>query len=140
VTTALFIDSDVFLDTVLQRQPHSVASEQVLGMCETAEARGYTSSLILSNLYFILRRISTHTKAIEAVQKIRSYIDVLPVTDKEIGESIEAGFRDFEDGIQYFVCVNHKIDCFITRNVKDFKKASITVLTPKEWLETLRKE
>jgi predicted nucleic acid-binding protein len=137
VTLKAFIDTDVFLDTILQRQPHNGDSDLLLALCEKTRVHGHSSSLIMANLYFILRKLSGHTKAVQAVQKIRSYVKVLPLTDKEIGESIQAGFRDFEDGLQYFVCVNHGIDRFVTRNAKDFKKASIPVLSPREFLETL---
>ena len=137
MTRSLFIDTDIFLDTLLKRPPHCDSSDRLLGMCEGAEAQGHSSTLIMANLYFILRKISSHEKAVLAIQKIRSYIKILPLTDKEIGESIQAGFRDFEDGLQYFICVNHSIKVFITRNVKDFKKAAIPVLSPKEYLESL---
>jgi predicted nucleic acid-binding protein len=135
VTDKVFIDANVFLDTILKRSPHNIFSDQLLGMCERAEVEGFSSTLILANLHFVVRKMLGHEKAIQSLQKIRSVIKILPLTDKEIGESIQAGFRDFEDGLQYFICVNHKITCFITRNVDDFKKASIAVLSPKEYLD-----
>ena len=132
----VFIDTDVFLDTVLQRTPHDVSSGDLLGMCEKAQIEAYSSTLILANLYYILRKVSSHAKAVQSIGHIRSFIKILALTDKEIGESIQAGFPNFEDGLQYFICVNHNIGCFITRNAKDFKKAVITVLSPKEFLQT----
>lgn len=132
----LFIDTDVFLDTLLERKPHAFYSNQVTGLCEENEIKGFTSTLVIANIYYILNKISNHLKATEALKKIRSFIEVLPFTDKEVGESLSAGFKDFEDGVQCFIAINHKMDCFLTRNIKDFKKSSLPVFSPEEFLKT----
>ncbi|MBI1870638.1 MAG: PIN domain-containing protein [Chlamydiae bacterium] len=134
----IFIDTDIFLDTILDRKPHSEFSNELISSCERNEIDGYTSCLIVANIYYILNKISNHRKAIEAVTKIRSLIKILPLTDKEISESIHSEFDDFEDGVQYFIAMSHRMDCVITRNTKDFRKSNISVLTPKEFLQTLK--
>lgn len=133
----IFIDTDIFLDTILDRKPHSESSNELINLCEKNEISGYTSSLVLTNIYYIINKIASHQKAIQAISKIRALVTILSFTDKEVGESINAGFNDFEDGVQYFIAINNKIDCLITRNTKDFKKARISILTPKEFLLTL---
>jgi len=131
----IFIDTDIFLDTVFGRNPHFTSSQRILSLCEQNDISGHTSSLVIANLYYIINKVSNHSKSIAAIAKIRAFITILPFTDKEISESINAEFKDFEDGAQYFIAMNNKINCFVTRNVKDFRKANISVLTPKEFLE-----
>ncbi|MCA9407619.1 MAG: PIN domain-containing protein [Candidatus Omnitrophica bacterium] len=133
----IFIDTDVFLDTILDRKPYSDFSKKIVGLCERNNIEGYTSALVIANIYYIIKRLANKKKAMQAIANIRSLIKVLSVTDKEIGESINAEFDDFEDGVQYFVAMNNKLNCFITRNVKDYGKASIGILTPEEYLQTL---
>ncbi len=133
----IFIDTDIFLDTILDRKPHSNYSNRIISLCEQNEIQGFTSSLVIANIYYILNKLSSHNKALQAINKIRAIINILPFTDKEIGESINADFQDFEDGVQYFIAINNKVDRIITRNVKDFKKASIGILTPKEFLQSI---
>lgn len=134
----IFIDTDIFLDTIMERKPHSEFSNMLISLCELNKIEGHTSSLVIANIYYILNKLSNHEKAIEAINKICSLVKVLPFTDKEIRESIEAEFNDFEDGIQCFIALNHKIDCLITRNIKDFKKARLSILTPNEYLQTIK--
>jgi len=134
----VFIDTDVFMDTILDRKPHAEYSTKLINLCEQNEIAGHSSSLVIANIYYILNKIAGYKKAIQAISKIRSLIAILPFTDKEIGESINAEFKDFEDGVQYFIAVNHKIDCLITRNTKDFQKANIGILTAQEFLQTLK--
>lgn len=134
----IFIDTDVFLDTIIDRSPHCEFSNKLINLCEQNEIIGFTSSLVTANIYYIINKIAGCLKAVQAISKIRSLITILPFTDKEIGEAINAEFKDFEDGVQYFIAINHKIDYLITRNRKDFQKANISVLTPKEFLQILK--
>ncbi len=135
----VFIDTDIFLDTIFNRKPHCEFSQQIVSLCEQNEINGHTSSLVIANIYYIINRVSTYRKAIQAIGKIRSLLKILPLSDKEIGESINAEFKDFEDGVQYFIAMNNKIECFITRNVKDYQKSNISILTPKEFLKASQK-
>ena len=133
----IFIDTDVFLDTILKRKPHYEFSNKLIALCEQSEIDGFTSSLVIANIYYIVNKLTSHKEALQSISKIRSIIKVLPFTDKEICESINGGFRDFEDGVQYFISVNNKISHLITRNIKDFKKANISVLSPHGYLQSL---
>ena len=133
----IFIDTDIFLDTILKRKPHYEFSNKLIACCEQSEIDGFTSSLVIANIYYIVNKLTCHKEALQSISKIRSIIKVLPFTDKEIGESINGGFKDFEDGVQYFISVNNKISYLITRNIKDFKKANISVLSPQCYLQSL---
>ena len=132
----IFIDTDIFLDTLLARKPYYAFSNQILSLCEYNEVKGFTSCLVIANIYYILNKLTNRKKAIHAVSTIRAIIRVLPCTDKEIGESINSEFKDFEDGLQYFIAINNDINCIITRNIKDFKKSSISIVSAEQYLES----
>ncbi len=135
----IFIDADILLDTLLRREPHCYFSNKILSHCEEKQIQGFTSTLILANLYYILRKLSHHTKALEAIHKIRSLVQILPFTDNEVEASINSSFSDFEDGIQYFIALHHKIPHLITRNIEDFKKANIIISSAQDFLLTFNK-
>lgn len=48
--------------------------------------------------------------------------------------AIVSDFHDFEDAIQYSCALENNLTTIITRNVKDYKKASIPVLTPETFI------
>ncbi len=58
------------------------------------------------------------------------------MTDKVIDLSLDSDFRDFEDAIQYYIALENNLDIILTRNLKDFKKSKLPVLTAKEYLQT----
>ena len=131
----LFIDTDIILDIALTREPHFYSSAFISSLIETKSVVGYTSSIVISNIYYIIRKVDTHKTAIEFISKMRLFINILPVDDEIIFLSLESKFKYFEDAIQYYCAYNNKIDFLITRNVKDYSKAQIKVHTPEEYLK-----
>lgn len=137
----LFLDTDVILDVIFKREPHFMDSQKLMSLVEKDFFCGYTSSLIIANCYYIVSNNKDQKTALKAISKLRSVLYILPFTDKEIGESLSSDIKDFEDGIQYFICMNNKIDNLITRNISDYKNMDINALTPKDFmnLEAMKK-
>lgn len=131
----VFIDSDIILDIALNRKPHFIPSSVILTLIENKIIDGCTSSVIVSNIYYIFRKIESHKSAVHFISKLRSIVKILPVTDEMIKLSIESGFNDFEDGLQYYCAMINKADYFITRNVKNYIKTDIRVHAPEEYLK-----
>jgi len=130
----LFIDTDVILDIVLKREPFFSDSQRVLSLIERNYFSGFTSSLIVANCYYIINSNRDKKTALKTISKLRSILNVLPFTDKEIGESLNSKFKDFEDGVQYFIALNNNINNLITRDISDYRDLDINVLTPKDFL------
>jgi len=130
----IFVDSDILLDVLLERYPHFESSQKIVALVEKCVLQGYTSSLILANCFYIIENNFSTAKAVGAIQKIRSLFEVLPFSDKEIGESLSSNFTDFEDGIQYFIASNNNINTIITRNIKDYKNLDSDVFSPSTFL------
>ena len=62
----------------------------------------------------------------------------LALDDKVIGLALnDTDFEDFEDGIQYFSAIENNIDIIITRNLKDFKKSILPVMTAGQYLNSI---
>jgi predicted nucleic acid-binding protein len=130
----VFLDTDVILDVVFERNPHFYYSQTILSLIEKNLIIGFTSSLILANCYYVISSNKNREAAEQTISKLRSFLIVLPFHDKEIGESLNSDIKDFEDGVQYFITINNGLDTIVTRNISDFKNVDIHVLTPKDFL------
>ena len=126
-----YIDSDVILDVLMGREAFLAESSQILNLCETHQISGCTTTLAIANIYYILSRYDS-ASAKTAITSLRDILDELPVSDKEIGQSLNSKFKDFEDGVQNFVAEHHAYGYIITRNKKDYAHSSLKILTPKE--------
>lgn len=134
----ILIDTDVILDFLFDRKPFSDDAAQILALCEKNEIKGFVTSVIISNVYYLLRQRETHEKVIESLKALLSIVGVL-ITDKEIiAAALNSSFRDFEDALQnYSAESNKEIQAIVTRNVKDYKNSSLSVMMPDDYLKML---
>jgi len=134
--TDLFIDTDVIIDFLIDRKPHSREAAIIFTLIDNKKMRGYVSSLTLSNLYYILRKLESHNKVIAKLDSLSKMVNILRVDEQIIKNAISSSFPDFEDTIQYFSALDSKkIDVIITRNTKDYKNSGIPVMTPGDFLK-----
>jgi predicted nucleic acid-binding protein len=135
--TDLFIDTDVIIDFLIDRKPFSREAAIIFTLIEQKKLKGFSSSLTFSNLYYVLRKIESHNKVISKLDSLSKMVGILKVEEQTIKNALSSGFPDFEDSIQYFSAVDSKkIDVIITRNIRDFKKSEIPVMTPGDFLKT----
>ena len=131
----MLIDTDVLLDFFLNRQPFAEYSTQMVALCELGELRGFVTPVIVSNLYYILRRNSTHGKVISEITKLLSMVDVLSMNKAVVMAALQSRFNDFEDSLQYSAALQSgNISVIITPNIKDYRKSEIGVMTPETFV------
>lgn len=133
----VLLDSDVIIDFFLDRQPYSTYSEQVLSLCDSKKIKGYLTPVIFSNVYYLLRKSSSHQRAIEQLRNLISITDILVLDKSTILKSLSSGWNDFEGSLQNFSAEgNSSINVILTRNLKDYRKSSLSVLTPESYLKS----
>ena len=133
----VFIDTDVIVDFLTDRKPFSLESAKIFSLIDQKKIKGCVSSLSFSNLYYVLRKFGTHKKVINSLQELSEMVDILKVDSDIVKSALTSDFKDFEDSIQYFAAQEHKkIDCIITRNIKDYKDSPLPVMTPETFLVT----
>ncbi len=136
----VLIDTDVLLDFFFDRKPFSDNSAQILALCESKKIIGYVTPVIISNVYYLLRQSANHERVIEKLRELLLITEVLTMDRDVVLEAIRSNFTDFEDALQNYAAVkNAEISTIITRNVKDFKKSSIGVMLPGDYLITKRR-
>ena len=133
----IFFDTDVILDISIKRELDINDSVKLINLVENGLVKGYTSTIIFSNVYYIQRKLIGHEVSINFLKNLRLLLTVLNVDDSIIHKALESDFNDFEDAIQYFTAIENTMDCIITRNVNDYKKSIIPVYTPTELLKQL---
>jgi predicted nucleic acid-binding protein len=134
--TKIFIDSDIILDVLLEREEFFESSANILNLSELDEIKLFTSVIAITNIAYILRKeLKNNKKVNEYINIILGITKALPVTEEIIINSMETDFNDFEDSIQYITAKTNGIKILLSRNKKDYKKAEIQILTPIEFLE-----
>ena len=135
----VFIDSDVILDVLCKRIPHYQYSAQIFTLGDLKKINLYTTSLSFANVYYILRKTVGGEKAKYFLRKLRLLIKILAADEKETDLALNSKFTDFEDALQYYTALKHKMEVILTRNVKDYKEKDIIVQTPEHFVKNYEK-
>ena len=131
----IFLDTDVALDHLADRQPFAEYAHRLLALAETDELTICVSSLSFSNLYYILRKLKGHADALALLGKLKLLVRVSAVGESEIQAALVSSFKDFEDAIQHFAAkAEGGVSAIVTRNKADYSASEIPVLSPDEFL------
>jgi predicted nucleic acid-binding protein len=131
---SIFLDTDVILDFLLDRDSFSEASVHLLTLGDMGRISLYSSGLVFSNCYYVLRKISSHGKAIDALQSLGSFIEFTTLDHQVVLDALHSSFKDFEDALQNASATASGLKVLITRNGKDYKKSNLSVMTPEEYI------
>lgn len=133
-----FLDTNVVIDFLADRQPFSHAAAQLFNLAVSGQISLHISAVSYNNIYYVLRQSIPHRTTIALLEKLSEMIVITDVTSDIIRLSLKTDFKDYEDAIQYHCALSIlKIEGIITLNTKDFKKSTLSVLTPAEALVTI---
>ena len=131
------IDTDVILDFFFDRQPFSEFATTIISWSEKKKIEGFITPVICSNVYYLLRQTAKHEKVIEKLTQLLTIVDVIQMDRQVIKSALTSDFNDFEDALQNFAAIQQgDINVILTRNIKDYKKSKIGVMTPENYINT----
>lgn len=139
MTKNIYFDTNVIVDLFDEKRPfysYSLEVFQKLFADESLDVFINTDSM--TNLFYILR---SHVKldfdtAIEKIEFIKDSFTIVSSEIEEIEQTIaickKRTFNDYEDAMQYVCALKAECTLLITNNPKDFKNATVDVVTTKE--------
>ena len=135
-----FIDSDIFLDVLVERKPFVDESFELFKAQYNKQSQLYTTASIISNVQYMGNKLLGKATAKAAIRELLSFVKIC-ITDKNIiTKAYNSSFTDVEDAVQYYSAAADKaVDFFVTRNTKDYKHADehLKIVTPAEAIKVL---
>lgn len=132
----VFVDTDIIYDLLGARDPFYDAAAHLFTLADEGRIKIFISALSLTNLHYLISRKKTEDESKEILRKFKLLVHVTPSTEKIIDLALNSEFSDFEDAIHYYSALQNEIDVLLTRNLKDYRKAQITVLTAQDYINT----
>ncbi len=134
----LMIDTNLFLDVLLEREPFFSNSKAVLRLCEDKKISGFLSASSATDIFYITRKALQSTEqAYKALGAILNIVKVLTVTNEDVLNAYMQHASDFEDCLLATCARSNKCSAIVTRNKKDFLEFGITLLSPEELLDSI---
>ena len=133
----LMIDTNIFLDVLLQREPFFESSKSVLRLCEDRKVQGFLSASSVTDIFYIVKKgLQSTDAAYKALGSVLDIVKVLTVTNEDVLNAYMFKASDFEDCLLATCAKSNKCAAIVTRNKKDFLDFGITLLSPEELLKT----
>ena len=135
----VLVDINVLLDVLARREPHFAASVRIWDAVETRVIQGVVSANSITTLYYLLCKVANHDVALRGIRLMSEIFAILPVDRALIEQAMNSDIADFEDAVQYESALGAKVTAIITRDVRHFKNAAISVLSPEVFLARLQR-
>lgn len=131
----VFVDTNIIIDLLADRRPFSKFAIDIFDLAAKKKVHLFTSSHSIATVHYLLKKHINEQELRKIICSLLDFINVVSIDFGIIKKSLLSDHKDFEDAIQIFAAHSVKdIDFIVTRNVKDFKKAEISVLPPDDLL------
>jgi predicted nucleic acid-binding protein len=133
----VLLDTNILLDAVLDRRPHSVAAVELLSRVERKQVVGVLGATTVTTLHYLLGRAVGRDRADWAVRRFLVLCEVAPVDGAVLLQAAGSAASDFEDAVLLESGLRAGVEAIVTRDRSGFGHAEIPVLGAEEVLARL---
>lgn len=133
----LFVDTNIFLDVLLNRERHFKSSKLIMDVILLdSEVDGFLSETSISNIVYIAKRAKLSDRKVQKfLLEILSFYNISHPSKATIIHTIKSGHKDLEDSLQIAGAIEDECEYLITRDKKDFiGQNELEVLTPSKFI------
>lgn len=133
----IFLDTNIILDFLTARHPFDKDALEIFRLSTADKITIHISALSYGQIGYFLEKQLGKPNARLRLNDLFNLTQVVDVSHQIIQQAIQSDLPDFEDAIQHECAIQiNKLHSFISRDLKHYKKASVLVQTPKEFLDT----
>ncbi|HLA87259.1 MAG TPA: PIN domain-containing protein [Anaerolineales bacterium] len=130
----VLFDLNIILDVLQEREPFYETSAQLLAYAEIGKIQGFIAPHSLTTLFYLIQKGKSAAHAKVTITNLLQILKVVSIDQSTIEQALSLPYKDFEDAVQMMAAVQCKADYLVTRNVKDFQPAPLSVIQPSELL------
>lgn len=135
------LDTCVILDALQNREPFCKDAQDIFLYAANNAFVGCITAKAATDIYYLMHRHTHDDRASrEVLTKLFTLFEVLDTAGIDCRRAIPSPVSDFEDAVMIETAARTEMDCIVTRNSDDFKKSSVPVLSPKEFVAELTEE
>jgi predicted nucleic acid-binding protein len=133
----VLVDTNVFLDVLLDRPGLADESQSVLDWCESSSGDAWIAWHTLSNLYYIGAKLVGVNAALGEIDRLLDVFEICPCRTRTARTARNLAMQDFEDALQAAAALEADVEVIVTRNVADFNASPVPALLPSAFLNSL---
>lgn len=130
-------DTNILLDVLLDRKPHSTASAAVWAAVETGRLEGFVSAHAISTIHYLVQKLDGAARARRTVSAVLQVFKVALVDELVIRQALQLAWPDFEDAVTSAAADRNGCDALVTHDPKGFPASPVRVFTPESVVASL---
>ena len=134
----VFIDTNVLVDWLTQRQPFAEHSTKIVELVERRLVTGVVNPLVLTNTYYVTATYLDKKTTHQLLADLTAIFEIVDVTKEHVLNAIKDQNADFEDEVHIQTMAENEVQIVVTRNKKDFNREFLRTFTPAEYVASLR--
>ena len=133
----ILLDTDVLIDTALDRSPHSQPASDLLDRIEYGAESAFIAWHSISDFYYIVAPVSGGASARNFIVELTGFVSVATTNTEAIRYAAGLPLSDFEDAMQVAAARACGARHIVTRNVRDYQRSPIPAVDPREAIRQL---
>lgn len=121
------------MDVALGRVDFGPESRALIEWCQHTPRAAVVAWHTISNLFYLLNAARSNSFARAFLADLLNFAAVASAGTQSVRHALTMRMRDFEDALQVAAAISSNADFIITRNVADYRRSIIPVLTPGEF-------
>lgn len=115
----LFLDTNILIDVVANRQPWVDDALVLLELANQKKLTLMAADYSFINIAYITRKLFPTEDLRLLLKDLRKYVEVVDIGADVIDKVLNDNWKDFEDCVQYYTALSKNADVIITRNKRD---------------------
>ncbi len=134
----ILLDTNVVLDVLLDRRPHTRASAAVWAAAETGLVEGLLAAHAVTTIHYLVTKERGTAVARRTLNAILSVLGVAAVDTKVVRDALALDWPDFEDAVTSAAAAQAGCDLIVTGDPSGFPRSRIPVVMPEAASAILR--
>lgn len=125
-------DTNVILDVLLEREPWYSTAISLLSKVEKGDIEGYICPTTVTTIAYLIQKSKDPKTAKDLIGHLLSIFNLTHMNKNIYESALSLNINDYEDAVLHESSRLSNMDAIVTRNIRDFQKASLRIYSPEE--------
>ncbi len=133
------IDTCIVIDALQSRKPFCREAQEIFLGAANEQFEGFLTAKSITDIYYLTHRCTHSDKDTRQIlNKLFCLFGLLDTTGIDCLKAVSSPLSDFEDAVMAESAIREEMDCIVTRNLDDYKKAALPIYSPEEFLLNMK--
>ena len=132
MTTALF-DTCIVMDVLQKREPFFDDAHKLFLAVANRRIKGCLTAKSILDIYYLFHRQSHNAdETRKSISALLNLFEILDTSAIDCRKALLSGISDYEDAVMTETAIRERVDCVVTRNLRDYRNSSVTILSSED--------